>query len=51
MLCVSLLGDDAPKMSREQRNNVWKALFVDSVSTNCDLFVNTLPDFRPAKVA
>ena len=27
------------------------ALFVDSVSPNCDLFVDTLPAFRPAEAA
>ena len=30
---------------------LWSALFVDILSRSCDLFVDSLPSYRPAKVA
>ena len=40
-----------PTITIEVAKKTRYALFIDSVSTNCDLFVDTLPAFRPAKVA
>ena len=31
--------------------SIRSALFVDSLSTDCAVFVDNLPDFRPAEVA
>ena len=32
-------------------NKRWSALFVDSLSTDCAVFMDRLPAFRPAEVA
>ena len=30
---------------------LWSVLFVDNLSTNCAVFIDSLPAFRPAEVA